>query len=185
MSRAVLVPPDFDPAPSAGQAVLLEIAGPADADGASGPAGTGALGVLVAEAGEPPERLGIDRAALARSGFDGRAGQALPLPQPDGRLRVAVGYGDAGALRAATARDAAAAFARAAARDADLAFLIDAAAGLDPRGRRPGRGGGDAARQARLRPAQEGAGGEHGSGRSRCSPRRRTATRWRRARAAA
>src|SRR5579863_4872511 len=132
MSRAVLVPPDFDPAPSAGQAVLLEIAGPADADGASGPAGTGALGVLVAESGEPPVRLGIDRAALARSGFDGRAGQALPLPQPDGRLRVAVGYGDAGALRAATARDAAAAFARAAARDADLAFLIDAAAGLDP-----------------------------------------------------
>jgi leucyl aminopeptidase len=132
MSRAVLVPPDFDPAPSAGQAVLLEIAGPADADGASGPAGTGALGVLVAETGEPPERLGIDRAALARSGFDGRAGQALPLPQPDGRLRVAVGYGDAGALRAATARDAAAAFARAAGRDADLAFLIDAAAGLDP-----------------------------------------------------
>jgi leucyl aminopeptidase len=132
MSRAVLVPPDFDPAPSASRAVLLEIAGPADADGASGPEGTGALGVLVAETGEPPQRLGIDRAALTRSGFDGRLGQALPLPQPDGRLRVAVGCGEAGTLSAAGTREAAAAFARAAARDADLAFLIDAEAGLDP-----------------------------------------------------
>ena len=75
MSRAVLVPPDFDPVPSASRAVLLEIAGPADADGASGPEGTGALGVLVAETGEPPERLGLDRAALARSGFDGKQGR--------------------------------------------------------------------------------------------------------------
>ncbi len=137
MSRAVLVPPDFDPVPSAGRAVLLEIAGPVDADGAPGPEGTGALGVPVAEAGEPPERLGLDRAALARSGFDGKHGQALLLPQPDGRLRVAVGYGDAGSLSAATARDAAAAFARAAHRDADLAFLIDpflidTGAGLEP-----------------------------------------------------
>jgi leucyl aminopeptidase len=137
MSRAVLVPPDFDPAPSAGRAVLLEIAGPADADGAPGPAGSGALGVLVAEAGEPPQRLGIDRAALARAGFDGRPGQALPLPLPDGGLRVAVGCGEAKALSSAGVRDAAAAFALAAAKDPDLAFLLDgcvldAGAGLDP-----------------------------------------------------
>ena len=79
MSRAVLVPPDFDPAPSAGRAVLLEIAGPADADGAPGPAGTGALGVLVAETGEPPARLGIDRATLARSGQNYRSAAVAHL----------------------------------------------------------------------------------------------------------
>ena len=83
-------------------------------------------------AGEPPKSLGLNRDALARGGFDAKPGQALVLPEPDGRLRVAVGIGDGKTADAANGRDAAAAFARAAASDAELAYLIDPAAGLDP-----------------------------------------------------
>ena len=90
MSRAVLVPPDFNPVPSASRTVSLDIA----ELGTSGPGRSGALGIPVPSAGEPPKILGLDRDALARGGFDGKPGQALVLPEPDGRLRVAVGIGD-------------------------------------------------------------------------------------------
>jgi leucyl aminopeptidase len=135
MSRAVLVPADFNPVPSASRGVRLEVAESAESagsDGGPGPEGAGALGIPVASTGEPPHSLGLSRDALHRAGFDGKAGQTLVLPMPDGRLRIAVGIGDKDQAGAAAGRDAAAAFARAAARDAEVAYLIDAAAGLDP-----------------------------------------------------
>jgi len=128
VSRAVLVPPDFNPVPSASRTVRLDIGelGPSETDR------RGALGIPVPSAGEPQKSLGLDRDALARGGFDGKPRQALLLPEPDGRLRVAVGIGDGKTADAANGRDAAAAFARAAASDAELVYLIDPAAGLDP-----------------------------------------------------
>jgi leucyl aminopeptidase len=131
MSRAVLVPPDFNPIASAGRAVRLDVALPAESTGGPAP-GSGALGVAVPSTGEPPKSLGLDRAALSLAGFDGKPGQVLVLPETGDRLRVAVGIGDGETAGAADARDAAAAFARAAARDADLTYPIDPAAGLDP-----------------------------------------------------
>jgi leucyl aminopeptidase len=126
MSRAVIVSPDFDPAPSLAQAAAVRVS---VADAA--PEGT-VLGIPVGISGEPPALLGVDRAALARSGFDGEVAQTLVIPPAAGRLLVAVGVGDPKTLDAAKARDAAAAFASAASRDASVALSLDGMADLAP-----------------------------------------------------
>lgn len=115
MSRAVAVPSDFDPVPSASASVAVDVV---DAP----PVGV-ALGVPVGTSGPVPQPVGLDRDALAAAGFTGAAGQTLMLPGPDG-LVVAVGTGDA-APDAAGARDAAATFALAAAASARLALVLD------------------------------------------------------------
>jgi leucyl aminopeptidase len=125
MSRAVIVPADFDPAPSLARTPVRVSVSDAAPDGS-------VLGIPVGAAGEPPSAAGLDRAALSRSGFDGEVGQTLALPGPGGQLRVAVGVGDPKAMDAAKARDAAAAFARAAARDSHLALSLEGLADLAP-----------------------------------------------------
>ncbi len=70
----------------------------------------------VGEKGAVPRQLGLDRATLVASGFDGKVGQTLVVPRRDGPSVVAVGVGDPATLDAAGLRDVAAAFARAAAK---------------------------------------------------------------------
>jgi leucyl aminopeptidase len=79
-----------------------------------------AVAVPVGADRDVPKEVGYDRAVLARSGFTGQVGQALPLPTPDGAARVAVGVGPADRLDTATLRRAAAAFARAVPDDTRL-----------------------------------------------------------------
>jgi leucyl aminopeptidase len=68
-------------------------------------------GWLIGADGAVPANLGVDRAALARCGFSGQAGQRLVLPDGTTSVHVAVGVGDA--VTATAVRDAAATFARA------------------------------------------------------------------------
>ena len=128
MSRAVLVPPDFNPVPSASRTVSLEIT----ELGASELDRRGALGIPVSGTGEPPKILGLRPGRACPRWFRRQARRQAALPEADGRLRVAVGIGDGKTADAASGRDAAAAYARAAANDAELVYLIDPAAGLDP-----------------------------------------------------
>jgi len=108
----------FDPAPSyaATAAVSIHVA--------KSPPDTGALGVPVGTEGPVPASVGLDRATLAASGFDGKLGQALLVPKAGGLLVVAVGVGDPGALDATRLRDAAAAFARASGKATRLATTL-------------------------------------------------------------
>jgi leucyl aminopeptidase len=77
------------------------------------PGAVEAVAFLVAADGPVPTGLGVDRAALAACGFDGKVGQALVVPGGDQTVRVAVGVGEAGAVSANDLRDAAATFVRA------------------------------------------------------------------------
>lgn len=72
MSRAVIVPADFDPAPSLGPAAAGRVS-VADAV----PAGTDVIGVPLGTGGEPREMLALSRA--------GRPGTDVPRPAPRNR----------------------------------------------------------------------------------------------------
>ena len=118
----------FDPIPSdqTVRALRLEVL--------AEPAGDATvLGVPVADTGDVPGVLGLDRSTLERWGFAGKKGQTLVVPRADDVPLVAVGTGSE--VDAAVVRDAAGAFARAASRDALLAIDVRAllAAGLSPR----------------------------------------------------
>lgn len=63
MSRAVIVPADFDPAPSLGPAAAGRVS-VADAV----PAGTDVIGVPLGTGGEPREMLALSRAGPSRNG---------------------------------------------------------------------------------------------------------------------
>ena len=117
MSRAVDVPFDFDPVPSASAAIAVSV-------GSSVPDGVQALGVGVAEAGDVPAEVGLTRAALIAAGFTGALGQTLSVPSESGPVVVAVGVGG-GEPSAARSRDAAAAFALAAGAFGDLAVQLE------------------------------------------------------------
>lgn len=80
--------------------------------------------VPVGVEGVPPSELGLDRAALATAGFDGRVGQTLPLPRTNGPTLIAVGVGEPAKLDAAVLRDAAASFAQAALKHEHLAIRL-------------------------------------------------------------
>jgi leucyl aminopeptidase len=88
-----------------------------------------AVAVGVPAQGEVPAALGLDRAALARSGFTGRSGQALAVPVAAGPTLVAVGLGAADRLDANELRRAGAAFARAVPEDGRLGFRLPAVPG--------------------------------------------------------
>ena len=118
----------FDPIPSdqTVRALRLEVL--------AEPAGDATvLGVPVADTGDVPGVLGLDRSTLERWGFAGKKGQTLVVPRADDVPLVAVGTGSE--VDAAVVRDAAGAFARAASRDALLAIDVRAllAAGLSAR----------------------------------------------------
>ena len=96
------------------------------------PPAAGALGVAVGEKGAVPRQVGLDRATLVASGFDGKVGQTLVVPRRDGPSVVAVGVGDPSTLDAAGLRDVAAAFARAAAKHGHLATTLAEVASVAP-----------------------------------------------------
>jgi leucyl aminopeptidase len=88
------------------------------------PSGAGVVGIPVAAAGPVPRRVGLDRATLVASGFDGKVGETLVVPRRGGPSVIAVGVGDLDVLDAATLRDAAAAFARAASNHRHVATTL-------------------------------------------------------------
>lgn len=89
-----------------------------------------AIGILVGTAGAVPAALGVDRATLTALGFEGKAGQACPLPGPGGTARVAVGAGDPAALDATGLREAAGVFGRATEKHARIALELPDLPGL-------------------------------------------------------
>jgi len=96
------------------------------------PAGATAIGVAVGASGTVPRQLGIERAALAAAGFEGKHGQTFVVPRDKNSVMIAIGIGE-GRLDASKLRDAAASFARAASRHANLATgLADVASGVAP-----------------------------------------------------
>jgi leucyl aminopeptidase len=109
----------FDPTPSIERAhdVVVSV-------GRGAPSSADAIGVPVATKGPIPRQLGLDRATLAGSGFDGKVGQAIVVPRRTGPTLVAVGVGDIEAVTPDVLRDAAAAFARAAAKHESLATAL-------------------------------------------------------------
>ena len=90
----------------------------------SAPRSADAIGVPVATTGAVPRSLGLSRAALAASGFDGKAGQTLVVPSAEGPAHIAIGIGVPGELTENGLRNAAAAFARAAGKRARLATTL-------------------------------------------------------------
>ena len=96
------------------------------------PADTGAVGVEVGTDGPVPGELGLERATLVASGFEGKVGQALLVPRPDGPSLVAVGIGDAAELDASKLRNAAAAFARSAGKHGRLTMVLTDVARVSP-----------------------------------------------------
>ena len=106
MTKVTRVGPDFNPTPSLERSAALTV-------GVAGsvPRASGAVGVPVATEGAVAGELGLDRATLVASGFDGKVGQALLVPRPDGPSLVAVGIGDAAELDASRLRNAAVGFA--------------------------------------------------------------------------
>jgi leucyl aminopeptidase len=116
---------DFNPIPSRERVKSVTIR-----VGTSLPEDVDAIAVPVAEAGAIPNLLGKDRAALAALDFQGKAGQALRMPQQDGPTLVAVGVGDPDALDVSKLRDAAAAFGRASARYSRLAVDLSRLDGI-------------------------------------------------------
>jgi leucyl aminopeptidase len=117
----------FNPTPSIQRSVEMTI------DVApSVPTGVSCVGVPVGVDGAVPSQLGLDRATLVASGFDGQVGQTLVLPRPDGPTIVAVGIGDSATLDASRLRDAAAAFARAVGKHAHLTTTLANVASVPP-----------------------------------------------------
>ena len=85
----------------------------------------------VATSGVVPRALGLNRAALASHGFEGKAGQTLVLPAATGPTMIALGIGDAESLTATTLRNAAAAAVRAVGKRASLATSLADVDGVD------------------------------------------------------
>ena len=122
----VLTAAPFDPTPSRAESdVAIVVAGRA-------PAGAGVIGVPVPITGPVPRQLGVDRATLAASGFDGKVGETLVVPRRAGASVVAVGIGDPAALDATALRDAAAAFARAAGKHSHVVTALADLAAVEP-----------------------------------------------------
>ena len=109
----------FDPTPSVARAgeVTVGVA-------RSIPAASDAVGIPVGVKGAVPRQIGLDRASLTASGFEGKVGQTLVVPRQGGGVVVAIGVGDAATLTPAQLRDVAAAFARAAAKHGALATTL-------------------------------------------------------------
>ncbi|WP_296666121.1 M17 family peptidase N-terminal domain-containing protein [Demequina sp.] len=82
----------------------------------------GPRGWIVGTAGDLPEEVGIDRAALAQAGFEGKAGTSIVIPTSAGP-QVLSGAGDLDELTVDVVRDAAATAARALASTADVLTL--------------------------------------------------------------
>jgi leucyl aminopeptidase len=92
------------------------------------------LGVPVFIGRRQPENADVelDVSYLAERGFEGKVGEACPVPADDGSTVVALGMGTAGEVTVETFRRVGAAFARAAWNDTRAAIaILDAAGELD------------------------------------------------------
>ncbi len=85
------------------------------------PKSVDAIGVAVATEGAVPRSVGLTRRALEANGFDGKVGQTLVIPSPDGPALIAIGVGKLADVTANGLRNAAASFARAAGKRSALA----------------------------------------------------------------
>ena len=99
----------------------------------SAPRNADAIGVPVPSEGAVARALGLSRAALAASGFEGKPGQTLVIPSASGPALIAIGIGKPAELTAALLRNAAAAFLRAAGKRAHLATSLADIDGVDAR----------------------------------------------------
>jgi leucyl aminopeptidase len=125
----VAVAAGFDPVPSAASMAAVTVTTSATVPDAVD--AVDAVGWTVTSDGDVPAELGHDRAALARAGFEGKAGQALVLPQAAGPPLVAVGTGPADARTVDGLRDAAGTFARAAGDRPRLALVVPRLGGVE------------------------------------------------------
>jgi leucyl aminopeptidase len=96
------------------------------------PADTSCVGLPVASDGVVPRQLGLDRATMVASGFEGKVGQVIMLPRSEGPTVVGIGIGDPDELDEAKLRDAAAAFARAVGRYDRLSTTLADVANVPP-----------------------------------------------------
>jgi len=97
----------------------------------SAPKAVDTIGVPVGTRGTVPRALGLNRAALASHGFEGKPGQTLVVPSATGPTQVAVGIGEDD-LNVATLRNAAAALVRAAGKRASIATTLADLEGVGP-----------------------------------------------------
>ena len=97
----------------------------------STPKAVDSIGVPVGTRGAVPRSLGLNRAALAAAGFDGKPGQTLVVPSATGPTQIAVGIGDDD-VTAAGLRNAAAALVRIAGKRASIATSLADLEGVDP-----------------------------------------------------
>ncbi|WP_164016788.1 leucyl aminopeptidase [Pyxidicoccus trucidator] len=118
---------DFHPAPSVDEvgAIKLHVSKTAPAD-------AGVIGIPIGVEGEVPPELGIDRATLSASGFEGKVGQSLVIPRKGGPALIAVGIGPQAERSLASLRHSAATFARAGSHYNHLAVNLPSFVGVAP-----------------------------------------------------
>ncbi|MFP2924360.1 leucyl aminopeptidase [Pyxidicoccus sp. 3LG] len=118
---------DFHPAPSVDEvgAIKVHVAKTAPKD-------AGVIGIPVGVDGEVSPALGVDRAMLAASGFEGKVGQSLVIPRRGEPALMAVGIGPEAERSLASLRHSAATFARAGSHYTHLAVSLPDFAGVAP-----------------------------------------------------
>jgi leucyl aminopeptidase len=107
---------EYDPIPSARTAPTVEVT--------SKTPETDTIGYLLGEESDPPKDVGLDAAALEAGGFQGKVGQVIAFPDPDGTWVVLIGTGPLGDLDPDRLRDAGAAFARATQSRSQLVLVM-------------------------------------------------------------
>jgi leucyl aminopeptidase len=122
-----LIPADFTPIPSLAASDAVEVI----AVDELGAGALDAIGVLVASDGDLPEGVPLRREALARAGFEAKAGSALVLAQPSDPLIVIVGAGTGDEVTESSLRDAAAAFVRAVPKSARIGLRVPSIGSVD------------------------------------------------------
>jgi leucyl aminopeptidase len=118
---------DFNPAPSVDEVAATQIN-----VAKSVPKGAGSVGIPVGADGDVPRELGLDRAALAAAGFEGKIGQSLVIPRAGGAALVAVGTGAKAERGLTNLRHAAAAFGRAGSHYTHLVVMLPDLGGVAP-----------------------------------------------------
>jgi leucyl aminopeptidase len=108
---------EFDPLPSDSFSATVEVSSKVPE--------TTTIGYLLGEKDDVPEGLGgLEFASMQAAGFEGKNGQAIAFPDPDGRWVVLVGTGPRTGPDPEHLRDAAAAFARATQSRGELVLVL-------------------------------------------------------------
>jgi leucyl aminopeptidase len=116
----------FDPIPSLEQSKAVSIS-----VGTRPPEGY-VLGVVVAQDGDSPGELELDRESLTAAGFEGKTGQTIVVPRVGGQPVILIGIGSPSDLDADKLRDAGAGLARATEAHGDLALTVPAVDAVPP-----------------------------------------------------